>query len=282
MSFLPTRLNQAPIGTENHENQDEAKASTYWTQHLDWNGRPLSRNHPLRVFTEPKLSPWDYLRREYSTYDSHNSRPIRRGLVRFFIQRHNRPALAYVESKERIRELTFRNDKGETISRKVNILTLQVANEGNSEAISPRVGVSFHFRKGEKWLSAFFLELQPSSAMEIENIPLGTDKPIADIEEKRFAYALITKGLMKVDDLMQKTATPFVVAFAFEAKDRFYFASENIVEIGFGGATRISLTGHASNMPTAPLSWDMEFLLWARKWDDLSLVESEEELPFGR
>ena len=211
--------------------------------------------------------PADYLD---NRYDLHG------GLVRFFIKRWNRPKMVYISSSSRIFELRFRNEKDQVIKRKINFLTLYVGNKGKSDALKPRIGLALEGEK-QKWASAMFSDFV-TSGLPFREILVKTDEDLELISEPQLAYELVANGLRHADSLMKTWANTFIIAFAFQDSKQFYFASENLAPMPLGEKTvKVTLSGHARNMPPMRLSYNFNFLLTLENWKDMSIATTEEE-----
>lgn len=112
--------------------------------------------------------------------------------------------------------------------------------------------------------------------MEFQEILVQTDRDFESISEHQLAYALVTNGLKHAETLMKKTGSTFVIAFAFEGSEAFYFATDNIVPIRTEAMEKLALRGHASKMPTMALSPDHNFILVVRSWDSIKLTTTQE------
>src|SRR5436309_2915005 len=262
--------------------QNEKAIENRWIHNLGGRAWHIIGTHSresrtnIGVEVAPELNSWN------QRADNHLNigNRIHGGAIRFFVNRHNRPRLVYVKPFSYITEILFRNEQGGEIKRRVNVLQIMVGNSGNTDALLPRVGVALHLgqKKEKEWLDAFFLELEPTITPLLREVPVRLPTDMDKITDLQLAHAFITEGMKRADTLISKAASQFVVAFAFEGKDKFYFASDNLLELPTGHIIHITLSGHASNMPPSVLSYDYSFLLMPLRWDDMSLVKSEEEL----
>jgi len=157
-----------------------------------------------------------------------------------------------------------------------------MGNKGNSDALQPRIGLGLNLsseKKGE-WQTAFFVDSQAND-LEFREIPVEADD-LSKISEKQFAYSLVTNGLTHADTLMKETSSPFIIAFAFEDGENFYFASHNIVPIRLGKVRPVALKGRANGIAPMVLSYDYDFLLEAVHWKRLRTIKTEEQIIFNR
>jgi hypothetical protein len=156
-------------------------------------------------------------------------------------------------------------------------------NKGNSDAFQPRVGLSFSrsFNEKQELQAAFFVDSQPMN-LELREIPVAVKGGPRSMSEKQLAYSLVTNGFTHANTIMKKTASPFVIAFAFKDSKNFYFASESIVPLPLGNIRPVSLTGRAKDIPATNLSHDYDFMLEAVHWDKLKIITIEEQLIFKR
>jgi hypothetical protein len=267
-------------GVSPDENQDEENAEGLGVVNRRWNNRVFGRHSHVSISSGPisdsalGLNDW----REHPANHPYHRYGLHGGLVRFFIERRNRPKLIYLRSSSRILELRFMNEKGQAMKKNANILRLDVGNDGNSDALHPTIGVVFKAdpQKKLEWSSAFFIDSE-AKGLEFREILVKTETDLESISESELAYALVTNGLRQADTLMKTTSSAFIIAFAFQETKQFYFATENIVPLELG-VMKLDLTGHASNMPARYLSSDYNFLLTARAWNDIGFVTTEEEL----
>ena len=215
--------------------------------------------------------------------NSHHRYGVRGGLGRFFIDRYNRPKLVYTSSSSKTYELHFRTKNGQLVKRNCNLLVVYMYNKGNSDAFQPRVGLSFSrsFDEKQELQAGFFVDSQPIN-LELREIPVAVEGGPRSISEKQLAYSLVKNGFTHADTIMKKTASPFVIAFAFKNSKNFYFASEIIVSIPLGNVRPVSLTGRAKDIPATNLSHDYDFMLEAVHWDKLTIIKEEEQLLFKR
>lgn len=200
------------------------------------------------------------------------------GSLRFFIRRWNRPRLVYESSLSAVREVSFKNDKGQVVKKNINLLTVFVGNDGRSDALKPRIWLALYPSKDtkEKWRTAVFSDFEGKS-LPFRETEVKTTQDLESVNEEQLAYALVTNGLNHVDTLMKKTAMSFIIAFAFQGSKRFYFASENLAPMPLvGGTVRVSLSGHAKNMLPMLLSHNFNFILELTDWNHMSIVTTEE------
>ncbi|HVB12977.1 MAG TPA: hypothetical protein VNE86_07570 [Nitrososphaerales archaeon] len=208
---------------------------------------------------------------------SNNRYSLHRGIIRFFIQRHDKPRLEFASSTGTIREVTFKgNDK--TFAKKIFELDISTGNDGNTDAINPRLGFQFDlseiapqlYPKGQKWHSAFFLEFSGTPNLEFQEIPFNGDSN----NERALAYALIQSGLQRQSTLMSHTSRRFIVLFAFENGKLFFPAEDYVVDFPLVPLSiKIQLSGHASNMPTTNFNIDKNFYLNIESWNKMTIVE---------
>jgi hypothetical protein len=221
-------------------------------------------------------------RSKHPTHHPYHRYGVHGGLVRFFIDRHNRPKLVYASSSSAMLELHFKTQNGQVITKNCNFLILHMANKGNSDALRPRIalGLNLSSEKEREWSTAFFLDSEAKD-LDLRELPLETDDP-SKISEKQLAYSLVTNGLTHADTLMKETSFPFIIAFAFEDGKSFYFASDNIFPVRLGKVWPVVLTGRANDMPPMVLSHDYDFLLEAVDWKSLRITKTEEQIIFKR
>jgi hypothetical protein len=183
--------------------------------------------------------------------------------------------MVYISSSSRIVEVRFKNKRGQVLRKNINFLTVYIGNSGRSDALRPRIGLAIR-EESERWASAIFSDFV-TTGLRFREILVNTSDDLELVTEPQLAYELVASGFQHANPLMENTAMTFVVAFAFQDSDEFYFASESPAPVPLvGGTLRVTLSGHARNMPPMRLSYDFNFLLTLRNWKDMSITTTEE------
>ena len=268
-----------PYGRFAHENQD---ATNYRSDNNACSC--LDNNNCVRFFSQTTAS-WLGDRvfpresfEQYTTPSSDNRNSLHRGIVHFFIEKHNRPRFEYINAYQKIEEIHFKTEDGKKFQKKANFLVILVGNKGNSDALKPHVGLIFEPTAKKEWQKGVRLS-RKMGEIKFKEIPLVVfdNKPITN---EQLAHGLITKGLEVIESVGSRSSEEFVIGFAFEDSENYFLAIEDTPTFPLNEpiSVRVGLSGIASNITSTPLSGIYDFALVFSNWKEFRLLASEEKL----
>lgn len=194
----------------------------------------------------------------------------------FFIDWLHRPKLEFVESFQD--EITVRFRVGsEIVPKTVEVLFYSVGNLGVVPAENP--AVFLHVKRfeekssGQRWLTVRELLKEVGEA---DFIPIQTFAE--ERSEEEFAIALSKRGFATISEIAHGQTARFIVGFAFEKGENFYFGGEFVrpIPIGKGRRAFVSLSARCHNRLQIPL-WTADYFLEIKAWNSLSLTELKRE-----
>jgi hypothetical protein len=154
-------------------------------------------------------------------------RVVVRGLA-FFTERHETqsrgPRLAFVEPFQEEFDLHFETPNHTIVRKNANFAWLRIENSGNEDAENPRifVGTIEGMEKGKK-VSPVQLLSKTITHPYFRRLPMVTDAPT----EEELAYVVSSRLLEHVPAIPDGIIGSFILGFAFEGSDVFYFVSDD-------------------------------------------------------
>lgn len=143
------------------------------------------------------------------------------GVFPFVIDWWHRPKLEFVSTDSLPITVRFLNGR-ETVEKTVSVLIITVGNRsGRSSARYPSVHLQLKEEGNTTWQKAISLGKEVADA---DYVPISLYE--GSQTEQDFAYALLKRGFRRVSEILPYTSKKFVVGFAFEKGERFFFGED--------------------------------------------------------